>query len=87
MESGYNLTPWVRNGSGEKPISLGYTLYMNLESIKQLVEQIATVMGPALPGLLSKGGEEMAKSVAGALGKDLWDEAKQLWKGILPAAQ
>ena len=60
---------------------------MDLESIKQLVEQIAAVMSPALPGLLSKGGEEMAKSVAGALGKDLWDEAKHLWNLILPVAQ
>jgi hypothetical protein len=60
---------------------------MDLKSIKQLVEQIAAVMGPALPSLLSKGGEEMAKSVGGALGKDVWDEARHLWNRILPVAQ
>jgi hypothetical protein len=60
---------------------------MDIESIKKLVEQIAAVMGPALPGLLSKGGDEIAKSVAGALGKDLWEEAKHLWTRILPVAQ
>jgi hypothetical protein len=60
---------------------------MDLESIKQLGEQIAAVMGPALPGLLAKGEEEMTKSVAGALGKDLWDEAKHLWNRLLPVAE
>src|SRR6185436_9149326 len=64
-----------------------YTLPMDFDSVKQLVEQVAAIVGPALPGLLSKGEEEMTKSVAGALGKDLWEEAKKLWGRILPVAE